>query len=274
MAGGPITALLVAGQRPGIDPLAQHFGMADKALVPVGGEPMLSRVARTLVDHPAIGRVLVLAQEPDRLVLQVPWMVRHPAIATLAGGNSVSGAVSGAIAGGCFPYLLTTADNVLLTHAMIDSFLAGAEGRDIAAALVERETLLTAYPQSRRTWLRFRGGAWSGANLFWLGSPMADRALALWRTIEQDRKKGRAVIGAFGLLLLLGAVFRILTIDQAIARAGRRLGLDAAIVPMPQPEACIDVDKPEDHALAERILAGETPYLPHNSALGARRHDD
>ena len=56
-----VTALLVAGRRPGIDPLAQHFGVQDKALIAIDGEAMLSRVARTLVDHPALARVVVLA---------------------------------------------------------------------------------------------------------------------------------------------------------------------------------------------------------------------
>jgi hypothetical protein len=47
-----VTALLVAGRRPGTDPLAAHFGVEDKALIAVAGEPMLSRVARVLADHP------------------------------------------------------------------------------------------------------------------------------------------------------------------------------------------------------------------------------
>lgn len=257
MANRPITALLVAGRRPGVDPLAAHFGVADKALIPVAGEAMLSRVARTLVDHPAIGRVLILAQQPERLIASVPWMAAHPAIVPLAGGDSVSAAVSGGMSGGTFPYLLTTADNVLLKPATIDSFIAEADGHDIAVGLVERRTLLARYPGARRTWLHFRRGSWSGANLFWLGSPAAHSVLRLWQGIEQDRKKGRAIIGAFGPLLLLGALLRLLTIDQALRLAGRRLGVDAAAVALLQAEACIDVDKPDDHALAERILTDE-----------------
>jgi hypothetical protein len=36
--------------------------------------------------------------------------------------------------------------------------------------------------------------------------------------------------------------------------AGKRLGLDAQLVPMSDPVAAIDVDKLSDHALAEKIL--------------------
>ncbi len=258
MTGGAhgLTALLVAGRRPGIDPLAAHFGVADKVLIDVDGEPMLSRVARTLISHPAIARVVILAQEPDHLLAAIPWMQDHPAILTSPGGSSVSGAVAQAVVArpDGFPFLLTTADNVLLTHATIDAFIAGAGAHDLAVGVVERAVLIAAYPDSKRTWLRFRGGAWSGANLFWLGNSKVLDVLALWGSIEQQRKKGLAVIRAFGLPMLVGSVLRLISFAQAIAMAGRRFGLDAAPVPLPFAEACIDVDKVSDHALAETIL--------------------
>lgn len=251
-----ITALLVAGRRPGIDPLAAHFGVADKALIHIAGEAMLSRVARTLVDHPAIGRVIVLAQEPERLIATIPWLAGHPKIDSRSGGSSVSEAIAAAIAANPagYPFLLSTADNVLLDQPTLDAFIAGAANHDLAVGLVERAVLLARYPESRRTWLRFRAGAFSGANLFWFGTPKVDRVLTLWRTIEQQRKKARAVIRAFGPVMLAAVGLRLLTAEQAIARAGRRFGLDAVPVALPYAEACIDVDTPADHALATAIL--------------------
>jgi CTP:molybdopterin cytidylyltransferase MocA len=49
-------------------------------------------------------------------------------------------------------------------------------------------------------------------------------------------------------------VLRRLSLDQAVAAAGRRIGVAAAAVKMPFAEAAIDVDKPEDLALADQIL--------------------
>src|SRR3546814_15522120 len=63
------------------------------------------------------------------------------------------------------------------------------------------------------------------------------------------------IVAAFGPLLLAGALLRLLTIQQAVLLAGRRFGVKAHIIPMPQPEACLDVDKPEDKDLVESILA-------------------
>jgi hypothetical protein len=76
----------------------------------------------------------------------------------------------------------------------------------------------------------------------------------LWSGVEQDRKKGLAVISQFGPWLLLRALTRTISVSQALAKAGRRLGLTAKPIVMSQAEAVIDVDKPADLVLAESIL--------------------
>ena len=252
------TAIILAGQRPGVDPIAEHFGQAFKALIEVDGEPMLSRVARTLIARKDVGRIIVLAQQAESLFddAKTSWMAWENRIEPRDCGSSVVQAIIDTLAANPqgYPFLLTTADNVLLTNEMIDAYLAEVSNADLGAALVERRVLDAAYPGSRRTWLPFRGGAYSGANLFWLGSVEANKGLAVWRGIEQQRKKARAVLGAFGFGLALMIGLRLLTLDQAVVRVGKRLKLNAKAVALPYAEACIDVDKPADHAMAEAIL--------------------
>src|SRR3546814_19596277 len=97
-----------------------------------------------------------------------------------------------------YPLLVTTADNVLLDHSMIDSFLDGVDDADLAVAMVERRVLLSRYPQSRRTWLKFRQGWWLGAILFWLANDNVKQMLNLCRGVEQDRTTGLTLVAAFG----------------------------------------------------------------------------
>jgi len=254
----PFTAIILAGQRPGVDPLAAHFGQDFKALIEVDGEPMLSRVARTLAGRQDVARIIVLAQQSATLIdhPKTAWMKADSRIEPRDCGSSVVQAIIDTLAANtqAYPFLLTTADNVLLDDRMIDSFVAQLSGADVGAALVERRVLEAAYPGNRRTWLPFRGGAYSGANLFWLGTAQANKALAVWRGIEQQRKKARAVLGAFGFGLALMIGVRLLSLDQAVARVGRRLGLKAKAVALPYAEACIDVDKVSDHEMAQAIL--------------------
>ncbi|MBB4632902.1 NTP transferase domain-containing protein [Sphingosinicella soli] len=261
-----LTALLVAGRRTGADPLAAHFGVEDKALIAVAGEPMLSRVARVLADHPQVARTIVLAQTPERLLAHpgTAWMASDTRIGVLAGGDSVSAAVAAALEthGDAWPFLVTTADNVLLDAATLSTFIAGARtrGTDVAVGLVPRAVFARAYPDARRTWLKFRGGAYSGANLFFLARPAALSAVRFWQRVESERKKVRAIARAFGPVLLLGYLVRAMRIEGALARAGVRIGVTAAPVLLDRPEACIDVDTVEDHAIAGAILAGRIPH--------------
>jgi molybdopterin-guanine dinucleotide biosynthesis protein A len=251
------TAVLLAGQRPGIDPLAAAFGQQWKALVPIAGEAMLSRVARTLLACPPIARVLILAQEPEALLVgDCAWLGREARVTTAPSGGGIASSIA-AVAGGPaapWPVLATTADHPLLTVEMVEAMIAGVGLLDVGVGVVERRVLLAAYPGNRRTWLRFADGAWTGANLFALRTPDATRALGSWSAVEQDRKKALKLVWHFGAWLAIRAFTRTITLRTAMKRAGRRLGFEVRPVPLPFAEAGIDVDKPSDHALAEAIL--------------------
>ncbi len=219
---------------------------------------MLSRVARVLVASGSVGRIMILAQDGEALLdhPDTGWIREEARISLEPSEGSISAGVGSLLRRhpDHFPFLVTTADNVLLDQRTIGAMIEGAADADVAAGLVERRTLLAAYPGSERTWLPFRNSAYSGANLFWIGSPKAEPLIALWQRTEQDRKRRWRIAGAFGPLLLLAAVLRLLTLQQAFERIGRRYRLKLTPVVLPFPEACIDVDKPDDHALVTAIL--------------------
>ncbi len=250
----PISAIVMAGSRPGPDPLLTGSGVTTKALLPIAGRPMLAHVVDALRAAPGVGSIIVLAQDSARLAAE-PALAGIDNLHFADSGQGISASLAAALPPGDTPVLVTTADNVLLTPAMIAEFLAAAAESDVAVAMVEKEMLLARYPESRRTWLKFRGGWWSGANLFRLRGRRVLPLLDFWSRIERDRKKGLKIIAAFGPALLLAVVLRLITIHQGVARAGARFGLKANVVPMSDGEACIDADKPADIDLIERIMA-------------------
>lgn len=249
------TALVLAGSRPGPDALAAAHGSDLKALIPVSGVPMVARPVAALLASPDIHRVRVLAQQPDRIVDALP---RDERLTVELSRETIAATLATILADPTtrFPLLVTTADHALLDAAMIADFCAKAEGVDLAIGMVEQRALMARLPSTQRTWLRFRGGAFSGANLFAFGSPKAAKAVALWRSVEQDRKKGWRMIAALGPTALLGALLRLRTLDQTLASIGRRLGLSIRKVELANPLAAVDVDKEADHALVTAILEG------------------
>ena len=247
--------MLLAGSRPGGDPFAEANGVKAKALIPVAGEPMIARPVRALLGNDNIDRVRVLAQDGASLSPALPIDARltiEPSGATIAATLEAILANPATV----YPLLVTTADHALLDGAMIDDFCTRAAGADVAIGLVERRALMAQLPQTKRTWIGFRDGAYSGANLFALGSPKAARAVGLWRGVEQDRKKGWKLLTALGFPGLLG-LMRLRTLDQTLAAMGRKLGLTLRAVQMTNPLAAVDVDKPADLMLVEAILMGQ-----------------
>ena len=250
-----LTAIVLAGQRPGSDPLAAHFGGAIKALVPIAGEPMVRRPVKALLANPEATQVIVLAQP------------REPVATALAGLDRVDvresrGTIAETILALCadsatpWPLLVTTADHALLDPGIVEEFCASADRADIAIGVVQRARLEQRLPQSQRTWLGFRGEAVTGANLFWLASPKVARAVELWRSVEQDRKKAWRLIALLGPFWLAMTAMRLANLDDVAAQLSLKLGLKVRIIRLSNPLAGVDVDSVADHALAEAIIAG------------------
>ena len=249
------TAIVLAGSRPGVDPFAAKHGTDLKSLIPVGGVPMVARPVAALLQTPMVEAVRVLTQQPERIGEVLPEDDRlsiEPSGATIAA--TLEAILSDPATR--YPLLVTTADHALLDPGMIDDFCAKAAGADVALGLVERRPLMARLPATQRTWIKFRGGAYSGANLFAFGSAKATTAVALWRSVEQDRKKGWRMVAALGPAVLLGAVLRFRTLDQVLASVGERLGMSIRKVELDNPLAAVDVDKQADHALVTAIIEG------------------
>ncbi|MGE0149388.1 MAG: nucleotidyltransferase family protein [Parvibaculaceae bacterium] len=255
-------ALVLAAGRGPDDPMAKACRVTHKCLIEVGGEPMLRRVVRTLLSAPEIAAVAVSIE--TRTLLDDALGPLAGDVAYLTSRESAARSSLAAIPDtGEFPWLITTGDHPLLTPEMLHYFLAEAtrSGADLCAGLASAETILTRFPEARRTFLRFGPDRVSGCNLFALTSPRARKALAFWHDLEKVRKRPWRLVGAFGPMALLRFVTGTLTLAGAFDLASRRLGLVARPVLMPFAEAAVDVDKPEDRDLAEKILR-ERPALP------------
>ncbi|HEX8225198.1 MAG TPA: NTP transferase domain-containing protein [Allosphingosinicella sp.] len=273
---GEWTAIVLAGRRPGEDGFAAAHGVAAKALIHVGGEPMLGRVARTLLASPSVGRIVVLAQDARSLLAgELGWMAAEPRIAACEAGDGISASVA-AIAGtdlAPYPVLVTTADHPLLQPEMVEAFIAAAAGADAAFAMVERRTVESVHPGTKRTWLKAANGHFSGANLFALMTADSQRGAAFWSRAEKDRKRTLKLLSYLGLGTFLRAVTRTISLESAAERTGRKAGMRLKAVVLPFAEAAIDVDKPADLELAERILAARaaSPAAAAPAAAAAAR---
>ena len=248
------SALVLAGTRPGGDPLARQAGAAHKALIELEGEPMLARVVAALRESGA-ARVAVSCDEGPvaRLARRLGCIVTLPAAGP-------SGSVATAFETLGAPLLVTTADHALLRPAWVHELIEGTPAHsDFSLMLARREAIERAAPGSKRTYLRFADGHWSGCNLFFLQTPAAGRALMLWRQVEADRKRPWRIVARLGPGMLLAYLGGRLTLAAGIDRLAGKLGLRATLVPARDGLAAVDVDKPADLEQARALLARDRP---------------
>lgn len=245
----PVNVLILAGERPGGDPLAIHAGVPAKALIEIGGAPMLARVV-SAVKAAGPFPITVCASAPEVMAL-----ARSLGCAVLPALNGPSESAAAAFRQFGAPMLLTTADHALLEPAWVQHLIAAhAPGADLSVLLARRETIEQAAPGTRRTYLRFADGQWSGCNLFYFATPAAVGALDLWRQVEADRKRPWRIAARLGPGVLIRYLLGRLSANDAIARIGMRAGIKAGVVESPFGLAAVDVDKPEDLVLVRSLL--------------------
>lgn len=262
MSDGRLTALVLAGEREGGDPLAREAGVACRALLPVGEGPMVLRVLDTLASAPSVGAV-ILCGDAERLSSDDEVRRRSEAgeVELVPSMTSPCTSVMSVLEqlDGDRPVLVTTADHALLTVEMVEHFAAEVESSreaiDVAVGLAPYDVVEKAFPGVRRTVYRLRDGGWCGCNLFAFLTPRARRAADFWRRVETSRKKPLTVASIFGVVTLALFALRRLTLDAALKRMSRRLGVEARAVPLPFADAAVDVDTKADWDLVRERLA-------------------
>lgn len=238
--------------------MAVATGVEHKALIPVGGTPMLLRVIAALAATPEVARLVVCIEAPE-LVRALPGLdaaCGGKPLELFDAQGSASRSASAALAHYGTPLLVTTADHALLQAEWVSHFVQQQpQGVDATVALARSDVVMAAAPDTKRTFLRFADGHFSGCNLFYFATPRAAQLTALWVQVEALRKQPLKMLGLLGFGYALRYRFGWLTLGAALARLGVLAGgVRAAVVEMPFGRAAIDVDKMADLELVERLL--------------------
>ena len=260
----PMDAIVLAGDRGPNDPVALAAGVAAKCLTPIGGSPMVTRVVRALDESERIGRIVLcgpalrtLETSPELLAMtsrdDIGWIAPQATPCT-------SAAAALATLPAEAPVLVTTGDHALLSPAVVRDFLdkALARGGDVAVALAPYDVVREAYPDTRRTVLKFSDGRFCGCNLFAFLTPRGREMVKIWRQVENDRKNPIRVIGLVGWGAMARYALGMLSVADGVRRISRQTGIAANVITLPFAEAAIDVDSVADLELVRAIVAGRS----------------
>ena len=258
-AATKITALVMAGKRSGeLDPLAKAAGVAQKAVVPVNGVPMVERVVDQVAACAEVGMIRIVAHEPDEIaaIPLVAGLMAEGRLAFAEGRfNIVDSVISGA-EGVEFPLLITTADNCLVTPQGYSEFIAKCldEEAQGAAGLATREAVQEADPIGQKRFYEFSDGGYSNCNMYWIGSRKALSAAEIMREGGQFVKYPSRIIKAFGLMNLIRFRLGWGSKEKLFAQVSRRFGYKLVPVVLSDGHYAIDVDNERTLNVTEKIL--------------------
>jgi len=254
-------AAVLAGERPGGSDFSRALGLAASVLVDVAGKSALSRVIEALESCESVaGGVLCgPAETVYRENLEFSRILEGSSFSWMAPESGPSASALAAIERlDHFPALITAGDHALLTPGLVDDFCARVLELDvdIAFGLVPYSVVRAAFPDSRRTVLKFRGGEYCGSNLFAILSREGSAGPAFWSRLEADRKRPWRMAKRMGLGMLVQYLLGRLTLESALNSLTRKIGCRAGYVLIDDPRAAVDVDSVADRDLAVKILGG------------------
>jgi molybdopterin-guanine dinucleotide biosynthesis protein A len=255
-------AVVLAGERPGGSDFSRELGLAASVLVDVAGKSALARVIEALEASESLGSGVLCGPTEDiylenpefRQILQgtaFSWMQPKtgPSASALAAIKQLNR----------FPTLLTAGDHALLTAGLVDDFCARALELDVdvVVGLTPYSMVRAAFPESKRTVLKFSNGEFCGTNLFAVLNREGMAGPAFWSHLEADRKRPWRMARKGGLGVLLKYLFGRLSLESALGSLSQAMGCRLGYVLIDSPRAAVDVDSVADRDLAVKILAGE-----------------
>ncbi|MEP6388694.1 MAG: nucleotidyltransferase family protein [Halioglobus sp.] len=250
-----LSVIVLAGDRTKADALIEASDGDCKAMIDIDGLPMVRRVLNALRASQLVNSITLSgpeASETSKDEMLTQW-IESGEVGWLEAAASPSTSAFNVMQmiPPDEPILVTTADHPLLTHEMVDAFARQslADDVDVAVGLAPHALVTEAYPGIKKTVLRFSDGDFCGCNLFAFLTPEGRRAARFWRKIERQRKKPLVVISLLGWWAVIRYRLGLLSLEEALAKLGKRLGLRIRAVVLPYPNAAIDVDSIADLVL-------------------------
>jgi len=240
-------AIVTAGGIPQPDePLYPFTQGESKALLDVAGKPMIQWVLDALSASQKVEQVLIIglnaesgatSQKPTTYIPNQGSMLENvrAGVIKLLELNPASHHV-----------LLVSSDIPAITAEMVDWVIQKAleTDDDLYYNLISQEVMEKRFPGSKRSYTKLKGATVCGGDMNVIRTMVATGNDELWERIVAARKsafKQAAILGFDTLLLLM---LRVITLDQAVKRVSKRLGLKGRVILSPYAEIGMDIDKP------------------------------
>lgn len=250
-------AIITAGGIPKPEePLYELTQGKSKALLEIAGKPMVQWVLDALNASEKIEQIVVVGLDPesglicDKPLSYIPnqgGMIDNirSGVAKVVELNSKSELV-----------ILVSSDIPALTTEMVDWTIDTAleTQDDFYYNLITREVMETRYPGSNRSFFKLKDIEVCGGDMNVVRVSAAYGNDELWNKIVSARKNPFKQAALFGFWTLFLVLTRRLSLEDAVPRVEKQLGIKGRAVICPYAELAMDVDKPHQLEILRKDL--------------------
>jgi len=246
-----VDALVLAGSR-NDGPLKQCSSVPYEAMITIGRKTMVEYVIDALRNSKRVGRIVVVGPS------DVPGFCSREDVAVIKAQGKLMENVSRGVE--CLPgakrVLLATCDIPLLTTQAIEDFLdrCGNRSAQFYYPVIPREVVEKSFFDTRRTYVTFKEGDFTGGNLFLIDPGAVNRCMEIGQQLVDARKSPFRISKLMGVPFLLRFMLRMVSLKEAEEKASDVLGIEGVVVVTTFPEVGVDVDKPCDLELVSKVL--------------------
>ena len=122
--------------------------------------------------------------------------------------------------------------------------------------VIQKEIMEKRYPQAGRSYVRFKDLSVCGGDLNLIDKRLFTAETPIWKRLAENRKHPLRQAGLLGLDNLLLVALHLVTLDQAVKRICKRLGIQATALRCPYAEMAMDADKPHQLEILRQDLEG------------------
>jgi hypothetical protein len=121
--------------------------------------------------------------------------------------------------------------------------------------VVEEKTMEARFPQSKRTYIPFKGGRYTGGDIFLFDMNAAnENNIELGKALTGSRKNYLAQARMIGFGFIIRMLLRMMTVHEAARRASAKVNLDGRAVDTRFAELGMDLDKPHQYEIIKASL--------------------
>jgi len=239
------------------DPLYDSAPGGHRSLIPIGEKPMAQWVIDALSASRVVQSITVMGL-PSTSGLTTPKPLDFLQDSGEIFENIKIGVLHGAE---IYPeqdkFIIASSDIPSIQPEMVDWLVEQiAQNPDalIYYNVIQKEIMEQRYPQAGRSYVRFKDISVCGGDLNLIDKRLFTAETPIWRELAENRKSPLRQAGLLGLDNLLLVALHLVTLDTAVKRICKRLGIDAVALRCPYAEMAMDADKPHQLEILQQDL--------------------